>query len=114
MPSNDSSLSRVCVVVALRLCLVFFLNMWLIAQFMLLNGQIALPISTFTVCGDLGGAYFGYLPPQPLIGCHPELRLIDYSSTQALDLLNKLRLHTPQSQFCVVESLTCGHSSTSC
>ncbi|MCE2794132.1 MAG: hypothetical protein LW816_02330 [Planctomyces sp.] len=84
MPSNDSSLSRRCVVVALRLCLVFFLNMWLIAQFMLLDGQIALPIGTFTVCGDPGGAYFGYLPPQPLIGCTPELRLIDYSSTQAL------------------------------
>lgn len=84
MPSNDSSLSRLCVVVALRLCLVFFLNMWLIAQFMLLDGQIALPIGTFTVCGDTGGAYFGYLPPQPLIGLNPELRLIDYSSTQAL------------------------------
>ncbi|MBL8818094.1 MAG: hypothetical protein JNL58_18855 [Planctomyces sp.] len=84
MPVNHSSPSRLCMVVALRFCLVFLLNMWLIAQFMLLDGQIALPIGTFKVCGDPGGAYFGYLPPQPLIGVNPELRLIDYSSTQTL------------------------------
>jgi hypothetical protein len=84
MPRNDPSLRRICVIVALRLCLLFFLNMWLIAQFMLLDGQIALQIGTFTVIGDPGGAYFGYLPPQPNIGCNPELRIIEYSSTQAL------------------------------
>ena len=85
MPRIDSSLSRLFVVVALRLCLLFVLNMWLIAQHMLVHGAIALPIGTFTVCGDPGGAYFNYLPPQPLIGLNPELRLIDYSSTRALD-----------------------------
>ena len=74
MAENDPSRGRLCVVVALRLCLVFFLNMRLIAQYMLIDGQIALPIGTFTVCGDPDGAYFGYLPPQPLIGCNPELR----------------------------------------
>ena len=84
MAENDPSRGRLCVVVALRLCLVFFLNMRLIAQYMLIDGQIALPIGTFTVCGDPDGAYFGYLPPQPLIGCNPELRLVDYSSTQVL------------------------------
>jgi len=84
MTDKDQSLGRLCVVVALRLCLVFFLNMWLIAQYMLIDGQIASPIGTHPVCGEPAGAYFGYLPPQLSIGCNPELRLVDYSSTQAL------------------------------